>query len=577
MKQAPRYSLLVALAAFCSCRAVTLEPDRGVPGGNTGTTDGGVAADDAGAGPDGGIVAVPDPNDAPGPTSARRLSALEYSNTVRDLLGYQVAPPSGSLLAVEGSGGGFPVGGQVTSGTDARDVLLGAEAASAAAVQNLGALLPATCSPPPVGSAAEDACATAFIADFGLRAFRRPLSADEATALHTLYLAERGPAINGAFSDGIRVLISAMLQSPYFLYRWEMSGPPVRDGALVRFGPYEIASRLSYFFWASMPDAALFAAAAAGQLNNPAGVQAQARRLLADPRAAASMTAFHAAWLMIDNLPQEPKDMSFTSYTPKLAQSMLDETSAFVTQLFVGPSATGKLETLLTSSTSFVDDGLAALYGVNSPGPTLHPAALDPHQRAGILTQASVLASTADASRPDPAERGTLVLDRLLCADVQLPNNVDIPALPDPQPNVPNRQEFEMAVNNPCTTGCHQVYEIGFAFENYDAIGAFRTTDAGQPVNASSTIHLGGADVPLTGAVDLARALAGSAELPACLARQWLRYLNRRMDGPGDAVSLRAAGVELARSSNDLRELLVALVATRTFTHRSPSAGEVLP
>jgi hypothetical protein len=508
-----------------------------------------------------------------GPQPARRLTLLEYQNTLHDLVGYDLPPASRAALPDAWNGSGFPTGAVLTTGVDVRNIVAVAEGASRRAVQDLSILLPPTCLPPP-DAAAETACASRFAAEFGLRAFRRPLDQEEIAALQAIYTAERAAPVSGTFTDGIRVVIAAMLQSPSFLYRWELAGAPIRDGALVRFGPYELASRLSYFLWSTMPDPALFAAAGAGLLSNPDDIEAQARRLLADPRARSTMTEFHLWWLHLVDLPQIVKDSALFPTAPALLPAMLDETTAFVTALMNGPGATGKLDALLTSSTSFVTPELAALYGVPN-GP--QPAQLDPTQRAGILTQGAFLARHANADISNPALRGQTLLEQVLCLDLKEPQNVDIPAVPSPSASLTTRKAFESQINHPCASACHIIYDAGFAFENYDSIGAYRRSEPGGPVDASGTLHLFSGDLSFTSAIDLVHALVGRGEVTSCLPRQWLRFLTRRLDGPGDLPSLDAAGAAFRRSSYDMREILVALTRSRAFTHRAPSAGEVMP
>jgi hypothetical protein len=146
-----------------------------------------------------------------------------------------------------------------------------------------------------------------------------------------------------------------------------------------------------------------------------------------------------------------------------------------------------------------------------------------------------------------------------------------------PAPNLTTRERFAEHAMNPCAS-CHRLTDpIGFAFENYDAVGAWRTTEQGKKVDASGTLPLSDGDLKFTNAVELARGLAGAKDVRDCLATQWLRYFTRRNESAGDTASLQAAGEAFAKSSYDMRELLVALTRTRAFTHRSPSAGEVLP
>ena len=494
---------------------------------------------------------------APGAAPLRRLTVREYGNTLRDLLG---ASPTGDL-GVDQDAAGFAVGGPVTTSGDAARLLDAAEQLAAGAATKIGSLVP--CAPVPADAAGQGECAKKFIAQFGRRAFRRPLGPDEAADLFAVYTAHRGGDINYPFDQAIRSVVAAMLTSPFFLYRAEgASLPPIKEGGLVRFNPHELASRLSYTLWGSMPDDQLFAEVDAGRLGTPDQIEAQARRMLKDPKARDAIADFHLQWLYVDGLPREPpKDPKFASYTPALVTAMLAETADFANQVFAGD---GKLERLLTAPWTPTDPALAKLYG-----------APDPAQRAGVLTQASFLAMHATATDTNPVRRGAVVLRRLLCNDVQPPVNMDVGQPKPPAPGLTTRERFAEHAMDPCAT-CHRLTDpIGFAFENYDAIGAWRTTEQGKKVDATGTLALSDGDLKFDDAVGLARGLAGARDVRQCLATQWLRYFTRRNESAGDTASLEAASDAFARSGYDLRELLVALTRTRAFTHRSPSAGEM--
>jgi hypothetical protein len=433
------------------------------------------------------------------------------------------------------------------------------------------------CKPIPAAAADQETCAKTFITQFGRRAFRRPLTADEASDLLGLYKAERAPDIGAPFADAIGGVIAGMLQSPYFLYHWELGGrAPMRDGALVRLDSYEIASRLSYYFWASMPDETLAKAADDNALMDPARIEQEARRLLAHERAKDAIKDFHFQWLEIAGLPGVEKDPTLKNYTPELAQSMLNETGEFVTQLLFGKQATGKLETLFTSPATFADGPLAKLYGLGAQtGTDLRPVTLDKGQRGGVLTQAAFLSAHSDAERSHPVRRGVSVLHRVACLDITPPDK-GVPPPPEPKPGVTNRQRFEGHSAGECVT-CHKLIDpIGFAFENYDALGGYQTIDENQKIDASGAFSLGDSTVKFDNAVQMSRQLAETEEVRDCMARQWLRYLLKRREVDGEARALGQIGDTFRGSGYDLRELMVAITKTRAFTHRTPSAGEEL-
>ncbi len=518
---------------------------------------------------------APGSADQPGEAVFRRLTRVEYDNTIRDLLGDRSAPAEVFPGDTQSAGSGFGKGG-IVGGVDAGRIFEATEKLAADAVKNnLATLIP--CKSVPAADADQEQCARDFIAKFGLRAYRRPLVAEEQAALFDLYSQQRGEAKND-FPGAIRVVLSAMLMSPNFLYRWELAPrAAIREGDFIRFNAYEIASRLSYLLWASMPDDDLFEAAAAGKLSTPDQIEAQARRMLKDARTVDTLGEFFVQWLDATALPEARRNAQlYKTFTPQLAQAMLDETRAFAADLVM--KGDGKLESLLTSSRSFVDAGLAGVYKAPAvSGSGLQPAALDGAQRAGILTQAAFLTAHAKADETYPIGRGKTVADRLLCRELPLPPD-DIPDPRPPAEGLTTRERFAEHGSNPCASACHSVIDpLGFAFENYDAIGAWRTVDQGKPVDATGKLTLDGVEKSFENAVQLTRQLAASNEVMDCMSRQWFRYALRKKEKVGDEPSVTWAQDVFRKSGGDLRELIVALTKTRSFTHRTASMGEVLP
>jgi hypothetical protein len=511
-----------------------------------------------------------------GQAPLRRLTNFEYSNTIRDLLGPNAGGADPSFVADQISNlSGYTKGASITTGSDARQFLDSADQISTAAMSAVTSLLP--CKPIPTATADQDACAKKFITEFGLRAFRRPVTSDEAADLQALYAAQRGPDVAASFPDAMRVVVAGMLQSPYFLYRWELSGAPEKDGTLARFNSYEMASRLSYFLWASMPDQTLFDAAGRNELQTPDQIEAQARRLLKDTRAQDGLHDFVAQWLNIAGVAGFPKDpMLFKDYTPQVGAAMLKETGAFMANLMWGDKATGKLETLLTSSSSFADAGLAALYGVQGvSGSDLKPVSLPATERGGVLTQAAFLASHANAAASHPVKRGVDILARLMCIDLMPPTNREVPPVKEKRPDETTRQQFTEHSSDPFCASCHAIIDpIGFAFENYDAVGAYRTMDNGKMVDATGTVTLDGVDKPFKNGIELSKLMAQSDDVRACMAKQWTRYALRRREVVGEDPSLAQMGTKFKDSGFDLRELMFALTRTQAFTHRALSDGE---
>jgi hypothetical protein len=468
---------------------------------------------------------------------------------------------------------GYTTGAAITTATDARKLLEGSDRLVLAAMPSLAAQVPCI-----KDAAAGEPCARTFITQFGRRAFRRPLVDEEINRWLGLYKAQRDPAVGSDFSESIRGVTMALLQSPNFLYRWELApGAALKDGSFVRFNSYEMASRLSYSFWATMPDERLFELADAGKLLSAQAIQGEARRLLVHPRARDVYADFATQWLNLAQVVSSLKVEAF-KFTPEMGKAMLAETGAFLSDIFMAPGTTGRMDQLFTSNKTFVDGTLAGIYGVSGvTGTAPAPVTLDPKQRAGLFTQLSFLTMHGESEGSFPTRRGAEILRRVFCQDIDLPPDIVVPDVKPPAPGLTTRQRFEEHSKSPCAT-CHLLFDpIGFAFEGYDGIGRFRTTDNGQPVDASGTLELGSKTVKFKDAVELMPALAANDEVRACVATQWMRYLLRREETKGDMPSLEAVQKAFRDSSYDMRELLVAIVSSDAFTRRTPAVGEVLP
>jgi hypothetical protein len=514
----------------------------------------------------------------PGTNLLRRLTLFEYQNTIRDLLGVtadlKVLKDASDVTSGDS---GYLRGGSLSKADDARAVAASAEAIATGVQGNLGKVLP--CTPVPTAASEQDACVGKFIDSFGLRAFRRPVAKAEADQLQALYKSLRTGDAGASFERAIGLMVAAILQSPGFLYHWEL-GPnaPIKDGKFIRFNSYEMASRLSYMLWGTMPDEGLFKAAFEGKLISPEQISAQAKRMMADPKANDALANFHNQWLQIDGVVDMPKNPeTFKDFTKDVAHALELETVEFVKSVFTGPKATGKLETLLTSTSSVQNAKLAKLYGTTMAGDDFKEVALNPAQRAGILTLGAFLATKADADDSHPVKRGDKILSQLLCTELSPPPGALIPPVADATPDKTTRQRFAEHSQGTCAA-CHKMIDpIGFAFENYDAIGMYRTMDNGKPVDASGEFTTQkGVTLKFKNAIEFVTALAKTPEVQDCMATQWMRYaIRRREDGTNEKPSMDAVLSTFKGAGFDIRELMVAITKSRSFTHRTLSAGEV--
>jgi hypothetical protein len=429
------------------------------------------------------------------------------------------------------------------------------------AVKNLAALVPCD----PSGDKAA-ACGQAFVRSFGLRALRRPLLPAEEQRYLTLL---RG---RPSFTAGVTAVVAALLQTPSFLYRSEL-GDKQADGTY-RLSGYEIASQLSYLFWGTMPDQALFDAAAAGQLAEPAGIEKQARRLLADPRSRDQLASFAVQWLGADAILQSPKSEAlFPLLTPGARRDMVEETQKLVAA--VAFDSTGRFDELFTADYSFLNATLAQIYGVSGVSSSaLQKQPYGRPGRAGLLGHGSVLGSYAYSDQTSPIRRGLLVRRRLLCQELPAPPP-NAGGVPKVNPSATTRERFRQHSDNPFCKSCHQFIDgVGFGLERFDPIGAPREQENGQAIDASGDLNdreaLGaGTSAPYTSGAELGKLVAESPRAQACFVRQYLRFARGYSeDVAADLCTLDRLVARFQASGRRIPELMIAITQSPEFVTR---------
>jgi hypothetical protein len=485
----------------------------------------------------------PPPSIRPGPAPVRRMTRFEYDNTVRDLLGDTTSPARDFGAEEEANGFSNNAANLVTSSALAEKYMRAAEGIAERATVDLSTLM--AC---PMGSD-EDACSRAFIAAFLERAFRRPATDDEQAAFYTLY--QEGRAVDQR--NGIAMVIEAALQSPAFLYRLELQ-PMVPGEPVVPLDDYEMASRLSYLLWGSMPDERLLQAAREGRLQTPDQIEREARRLIADPKARAVVNEFHRQWLDYDRIANVGKDaLLFPDWSPAIGALMADETRRFVEgTIFDGE---GTLGALLTSPSLDLDPALIAFYGTGS--------------RRGLLTQGSILTVNAHSNQTSPVHRGKLVREQFLCDIMPPPPPEVVITVPEPDPTSTARERFAQHSADSACAGCHRLMDpIGFGFEQYDGVGRFRTDDGGTTIDPTGTLTASDIDGDFSGVDELSNRLASSMDMAHCYTLQWFRFAYGRGETPDDDASLEQINTAFEESGGDVIELLVALTQTEAFRFR---------
>lgn len=492
----------------------------------------------------------------------RRLSHVEYQRTVRDLF------PNVDLTKFEFAKD-VPIEGFENNAASLNPSPLLVEQYQEAAEDIAGQVVQTSIADAvpcdPAGN--ESACAKDFIASFGARAFRRPLTQEEIDRYHTFFMKHAGEV---SFNAGVHLTLQAFLQSPQFLYRLEFGTGKSEPN--VPLSDYELATRLSYLLWQTMPDQELFEAASSGELSQPGALAAQAQRMLQAERAATALADFHRQWFEFDEvLEQEKNPAQFPEWSEDVKRSLHEEALRFVREIFVGGS--GTVDELLTSRTTWVNADLAELYGVPAPSDGWAKVELPEDERAGVLTLGAFLASHARPTNGSPPLRGVSVLEQVLCSHIDAPPPSVDTSLPEDDPDAPktNRQLFESRTSQPSCRSCHESIDgIGFGFENYDAVGRYRTEDNGFPVDASGELVYTDVDGEFEGAVEMAHALAESAQVEHCVAAKWFRYAHGRDETEQDLCKVYGLTEALQEAGGDMRALLVHLVETTEFRHRTP-------
>ncbi len=502
-----------------------------------------------------------------GLTPVRRLTRDELNNTVRDLLG-ATGTPADALAPDERIGPFYS-----NAIAPITDLLVQQHQEVAASLAAAAKARMSQISPCDLAVDTGTTCATKFVTAFGQRAYRRPLTQAEIATYVSLYtLGRQVDAPNG-----FRLVVEAMLQSPFFLYHHDVGATGTPQPATVALTPYELASRLSYFLWNSMPDDTLFGLAANGTLTDATVLGDQVQRMLADNKAAATIALFHRQWLDLEDLPNQDKDATmFPTYGAPLADAMLQETAMFSD--YVVRRGDGLLRTLLTSNLAFPQGGLFGVYGVSQPaGFTVgDPVALDPTKRAGILTQAAFLTRWAHGNQTSPVHRGKLVRLNVMCGYIPPPPVNANTTPPAPTAATSTRERFTQHEADPTCANCHLLMDpIGLGFESYDPIGAYRTMDGLGPVDATGNIISAGPDLVGTfdGAIDLANKLAGSQDVENCFAAQWFRFSLGRMESTNDACSIQGIRDGFKSSGGNIRELLARIAASPAFRNVRLTGG----
>jgi hypothetical protein len=531
------------------------------------TGSGGALAGSAGSGPaagTGGSAPVACTTESPPRAPLRRITRFEYNNTVRDLL--KISSRPADSLPGEEAGSGF--------GNDA-DVLgvsrllvdgyrgIAKQIANEVTANAAAVTATAECDPAAIG---EEGCREQFLSSYLARAFRRPPDAEELAAYGTAF--DDGKALGGDFASGVRAVVERSLQSAQFLYRVERGEAVDAARNLARPAAYEMATRLAYFLWGSMPDPLLLDAAQQGKLATKEGVLEEARRLLADDRAKDSVRYFHTMLFGTSGLNHLERDATFyPTFEPGMGALFRQETEQFLDDVIW--NGNGDLASIFTAPYTFVNEKLANFYGfAGVTGDHFRRFDLDTSKRSGLLTQASILTLTTPGSRSDPVLRGKFVFTKILCGAIDDPPK-DVPKLPEPVPGQSTRERLGMHRAAPACAGCHELMDpLGLPFEHFDGVGLWRDTDNGAEIDASGYITEGDAAGDFDGVVELGQKVAASADVRSCYARRFLTYAYGRALTTADDCSRATVESAFEQAGGNVKELMLAVTQTDGFLLR---------
>ena len=496
-----------------------------------------------------------------------RLTHEQWENSVRDLLLLSETSGLSSTFPADARTAGFLFDNHELS-LETDQVLSNAYANAAETLATSISTNPTALSRLVPANAANREGARTFISSFGERTFRRPLTTGEVDRFLQLY--DAGLSLYDdatGFQAGIRLVIEAFLQSPHFLYRVEASTRAIAGS--IPLSNWEVGQRLSYLVTNSTPDAELLRAARAGELSTPKAVRDQALRLLGSPKARPALVHFHDQLLEFEKFEGiNPSARVYPGLPATFATDILGSSRLFVEDLAFNEA--GSFEDLMTSTQAFVNDGLASVYRANgSFNRSFVKVNLPESERRGILNQVGFLAANSTSVHPDPIHRGVFIATRVLCLGIAAPPD-GVPPLP-PVTQGTNRQVVaNHTESSPTCRACHQnlINPFGFPFENYDASGAYRTTDNGFPVDAKTAPFIDGEQVEVDNSLELAEALSQSPQAHECFVSHLLEYAfgrARTKVDEGLIDNLTQASLE----GTPITELLVRMAESGAFTSRS--------
>jgi hypothetical protein len=403
---------------------------------------------------------------------------------------------------------------------------------------------------------------------FGRRAFRRPLGDDELDKL--LAIVDAALEAGDDLETATQTMLQAMLVSPHFVFRVEKEA---QNGKARKLDDHELASRLSYFLWSSMPDEELLALADQGKLDGEATLRAQVQRMLQDPRAEALVENFAGQWLFTRALhDHDPDQTVYAGFDEALRDSARLETESFFRTFLFGEQS---MDHMLSAEFGFVDARLSEHYGMAAPTGEGMSQVMLPESRVGLLTQTTVLMVTSFPNRTSPVKRGKWVLEQLLCTPPPAPP-ANIPPLEAGVSTAKTvREKLEEHRKNPVCASCHKLMDpLGFGLERYDGIGSFRSSENGAPVDDTGELIDG---TEFQGPRELAHLIEADPRYPRCITQHVLTYALGRGLKAHDQADINGLTTRFAESGYRLRSLIEEIVLSAPFRMRGVEAAGSAP
>lgn len=486
-----------------------------------------------------------------GPSPYRRLTSKQYQNTIFDLL--EVVVPEEYLPTTQRSA-------TFTTWNSSNPVSTATAEGLLMATEWVTQTIDITAFLDCQSEETESQCAERALSAFAVRAFRRPLTDGE----RALVLSYLGTGLT--LTESTQMSIQLILNLPQFLYLDASPGPVLAQNAtLAHLDDYAVASRLAYFLTNSPPDATLLDAASRGELQTRVQVLPHAQRLVQDPRVLETLATFHEDWLNLYQLDTTQRDPEkYPGFSPELLAAMHTETALFVNEVIWSGSASWN--ELLFSRATWVNSELAAVYGLEDPGPGWHRVTLD-ETRPGLLTRSAFLTAHGYTGSSAPVKRGYFVLSELLCQELSVPPDVDMVVPEDTNGATTIRERLQQHQTDTACNACHtRIDPMGFAFEHFDAIGAWRDHwENGIAVDATGQINESSVD----GVNDLLQLIEQDDTAKACYSRRWVEYALGRSVTENDLCTLETVKDRFLQSDGNIKSLVVDVALTDAFLYRN--------